>query len=64
MPRLIVRGDRNDITQAATTRILLGPPGSEIHAPGFDRSDQGDSQRLWNLVQPRPRAARDTGPGS
>jgi endonuclease/exonuclease/phosphatase family metal-dependent hydrolase len=46
---LIVLGDLNDELQAATTQILLGPPGSEIGTEGFDRPDRGDLHRLWNL---------------
>jgi endonuclease/exonuclease/phosphatase family metal-dependent hydrolase len=38
---LILTGDLNDTVQAATTQLLLGPPGSEIGTPGFDRPDQG-----------------------
>ena len=51
---LIVTGDLNDTVQAATTQMLLGPPGSEIHTPGFDRPDRGDGQRLWNLAPLMP----------
>ena len=46
---VIVLGDLNDEPAAATTQILLGPPGSEIGTPGFERPDQGDGARLWNL---------------
>jgi endonuclease/exonuclease/phosphatase family metal-dependent hydrolase len=47
---VILLGDLNDDTQAATTQLLLGPPGSEINAPGFGRADKGDGARLWNLA--------------
>jgi hypothetical protein len=47
---LIVLGDLNDEPTAATTQILVGPPGSEIDTSGFDRPDQGDGSRLWNLA--------------
>jgi endonuclease/exonuclease/phosphatase family metal-dependent hydrolase len=47
---VIVLGDLNDEPAAATTQILLGPPGSEIGTPGFERPDQGDNSRLWNLA--------------
>ena len=47
---VIVLGDLNDEPPAATTQILLGPPGSEIGTPGFDTEDQGDAWRLWNLA--------------
>ncbi|MFJ3896530.1 endonuclease/exonuclease/phosphatase family protein [Streptomyces sp. NPDC090083] len=45
-----VLGDMNDEVQAATTQILLGPPGSEVDTPGYDRPDQGDAVRLWDVA--------------
>ncbi|CCK30864.1 endonuclease/exonuclease/phosphatase [Streptomyces davaonensis JCM 4913] len=45
-----VLGDLNDEVQAATTQILLGPPGSEIGTGGFDTPDKGDAARLWNIA--------------
>jgi len=51
---LILAGDLNDTVQAATTQLLLGPPGSEIGTAGFDQPDQGDEQRLWNLAPLMP----------
>jgi predicted extracellular nuclease len=47
---LILLGDLNDVTNAATTQILNGPGGSEIGTPGFDRPDAGDDTRLFNLA--------------
>jgi endonuclease/exonuclease/phosphatase family metal-dependent hydrolase len=47
---VIVLGDLNDDVQAATTQLLLGPPGSEIGTPGFEQPDRGDPRRLWNLA--------------
>jgi endonuclease/exonuclease/phosphatase family metal-dependent hydrolase len=47
---LILLGDMNDVTDAATTQILIGPPGSELGTPGFDRPDRGDNARLFNLA--------------
>jgi endonuclease/exonuclease/phosphatase family metal-dependent hydrolase len=47
---VVLLGDLNDEPAAATTQILLGPPGSEIGTPGFDRPDEGDGARLWNLA--------------
>jgi endonuclease/exonuclease/phosphatase family metal-dependent hydrolase len=47
---VVVLGDLNDEPQAATTQILLGPPGSELDTAGFDRPDEGDGMRLWNLA--------------
>ena len=47
---VIVLGDLNDEPPAATTQILLGPPGSEIGTPGFGSADRGDAWRLWNLA--------------
>lgn len=40
----------NDETLAATTQILLGPPGSEIGTLGYDRPDTGDAARLWDVA--------------
>jgi endonuclease/exonuclease/phosphatase family metal-dependent hydrolase len=51
---LILTGDLNDTVQAATTQLLLGPPGSEIHTGGFGHPDKGDHQRLWNLAPLMP----------
>jgi endonuclease/exonuclease/phosphatase family metal-dependent hydrolase len=51
---VIVLGDLNDEPLAATTQLLLGPPGSEFRTAGFDRPDAGDGQRLWNLAPELP----------
>jgi endonuclease/exonuclease/phosphatase family metal-dependent hydrolase len=45
-----VLGDFNDEPAAATTQIFQGPEGSELMTRGFDRPDQGDDVRLWNLA--------------
>lgn len=45
-----VLGDMNDEVQAATTQMLLGPPGSEIGTPGYDQADSGDAVRLWDVA--------------
>ena len=55
---MVVLGDLNDEPTAATTQILLGPPGSEIGTPGFERPDQGDGARLWNLAPRIPEERR------
>jgi endonuclease/exonuclease/phosphatase family metal-dependent hydrolase len=55
---VILLGDLNDEPAAATTQIPLGPPGSEIGTPGFDRPDEGDRSRLWNLAPLIPRERR------
>jgi endonuclease/exonuclease/phosphatase family metal-dependent hydrolase len=55
---VIVLGDLNDVTDAATTQILQGPPGSEIGTGGFDRPDQGDRARLFNLAPLIPQERR------
>jgi len=57
---VIVLGDLNDETLAATTQILLGPPGSEIGTAGFNRPDRGDTMRLWNLAPMIPEERRFT----
>ncbi len=56
--QVMVVGDLNDQPQAATTQILLGPPGSELGTPGADRPDQGDAARLWNLAPRLPEGER------
>ena len=55
---VVVAGDLNDEAQAATTQILLGPPGSEIGTPGYDQPDAGDGSRLWNLAALIPEPER------
>jgi endonuclease/exonuclease/phosphatase family metal-dependent hydrolase len=53
-----VLGDLNDVVNAATTQILLGPPGSELDRErAFLKPDLGDALRLWN-VAPRIPAKR------
>jgi len=47
---LVVLGDLNDEPAAATTEMLLGPPGSQLGTGGFDHADAGDGMRLWNLA--------------
>ena len=47
---VVVAGDLNDEAEAATTQILLGPPGSEWGTPGYEQPDAGDGARLWNLA--------------
>lgn len=51
---VLLCGDLNDTVQAATTQLLLGPPGSEIDTRGFKTPDKGDAQRLWNLAPLMP----------
>ncbi|MEV7786746.1 endonuclease/exonuclease/phosphatase family protein [Streptomyces sp. NPDC088106] len=53
-----VLGDLNDEVQAATTQILLGPPGSEIGTPGHERPDNGDAARLWDVAPLIPAGRR------
>jgi len=55
-----VLGDLNDEPRAATTQILLGPPGSEIGTRGADVPDKGDASRLWNLAPLIPEQERFT----
>ncbi|OZG74870.1 hypothetical protein BTA51_00195 [Hahella sp. CCB-MM4] len=55
---LVILGDFNDVHESATTQLLYGPPGSQPKGPedadrasgAFQRSDQGDSQRLFNVT--------------
>jgi len=55
---VVLAGDLNDGVDAATTQLLNGPPGSELGTAGFDRPDQGDAQRMWNLAPLIPEAQR------
>lgn len=55
---VMIMGDLNDEPQAATTQILLDPPGSEIGTPGADRPDKGDGSRLLNLATLIPETER------
>lgn len=55
---LIVLGDLNDVTNAATTQILQGSPGSEIGTNGFNQPDIGDKARLFNLASLIPQERR------
>jgi hypothetical protein len=43
---VIVCGDLNDTSDAATTQLLYGPPGSQFGTGGYGRPDRGDPQRL------------------
>lgn len=47
---VVALGDLNDQPSAATTQILLGPPGSEFHTRGFDHPDHGDEMRMWSIA--------------
>ncbi|MEO8182906.1 MAG: endonuclease/exonuclease/phosphatase family protein [Deltaproteobacteria bacterium] len=60
---LIVLGDFNDVPEAASTQILLGPDGSqpddsESGGVGFNRPDAGDDARLFNLAKRIPAETR------
>ncbi|MBE9080484.1 endonuclease/exonuclease/phosphatase family protein [Romeria aff. gracilis LEGE 07310] len=55
---LILLGDLNDVTDAATTQILQGPPGSEIGTRGFNAPDKGNKARLFNLAPLIPEERR------
>ncbi len=46
--RVLVCGDLNDTSEAATTQLVFGPPGSQLGTGGFDHPDQGDARRLWD----------------
>lgn len=64
--RLVVLGDLNDVHEAATTQIFYGPGGSQPKGPedathifgAFQRSDTGDSQRLFNVTNLVPKDVR------
>ena len=50
-------GDLNDEPQAATTQILLGPPGSEFKTAGFDRPTRATPSACGTSRRCSPRAA-------
>ena len=58
---VVVCGDLNDTPQAATTQVLLGPPGSQLGTGGFNQPDLGDGSRLWNLAPRMPAGDPVTG---
>ena len=66
--RTVVLGDFNDGPQAATTEMLYGPPGSQPRGPAdatnsvgaFQKSDNGDAQRLFNVTKLVPEEIRWT----
>jgi endonuclease/exonuclease/phosphatase family metal-dependent hydrolase len=63
---VVVLGDLNDGTEAATTEVLYGPPGSQPRGPedatlasgAFQRPDLQDAQRLFNVTKLVPPALR------
>lgn len=64
---MVVLGDLNDGPEAATTQMLYGPPGSQptgepgedMRASGaFQREDDGDRQRLFNVTKLLPENIR------
>lgn len=50
---VILLGDMNDVPEAATSQILVGPPDDRRHTP-----DKGDDARLFNLEDEIPAARR------
>lgn len=62
----IVLGDLNDGSEAATTQILYGPPGSQPRGPddatnqsgAFQRADNEDNQRMFNVTKLVPENLR------
>ena len=56
---MVVLGDFNDGSEAATTEMLYGPPGSQPRGPedathvtgAFQRGDTQDKQRLFNVTK-------------
>lgn len=65
---VVVLGDLNDGPEAATTQILYGPPGSQPRGPedatqasgAFQRADEEDDQRLFNVTKLVPENIRWT----
>ena len=65
---VVVLGDLNDGPESATTQILYGPPGSQLRIPedaelassAFQRADNGDLRRLFNVTKLVPEDVRWT----
>lgn len=63
---VIVLGDLNDGSEAATTQILYGPPGSQPRGPddatnpsgAFQRPDDEDNRRMFNVTKLVPESLR------
>jgi predicted extracellular nuclease len=63
---VVVLGDFNDVTDAATTQMLYGPAGSQPRGPSdlvdarsaFQQLDEGDQQRLFNVTMLAPETDR------
>ena len=47
---VILLGDFNDVPEAATSQILVGPGGSQPPSRAFHTADQRDTVRLFNLA--------------
>jgi predicted extracellular nuclease len=63
---VVLLGDLNDGSEAATTEILYGPPVGQPRGPedatnpagAFQRADAGDSRRLFNVTKLLPEEVR------
>jgi endonuclease/exonuclease/phosphatase family metal-dependent hydrolase len=63
---VILLGDLNDGSEAATTQILYGPPGSQPRGPddatnpngAFQRPDNEDNRRMFNVTKLVPENLR------
>lgn len=55
---VIMLGDFNDVPDAQTSLLLVGPPGSEIDKGAFHQADAGDDARLFNVAPQIPVARR------
>ena len=63
---VVVLGDLNDVHEAATTQLLYCPPGSQLRDPedatrstgAFQRRDNGDARRLFNVTNLIPKKSR------
>jgi hypothetical protein len=52
---VVLAGDMNDESDAATTLILNGPSGSETGSVRFDQPDLGDGDRMWSTASLSPK---------
>ena len=51
---VLVCGDLNDTPEAATTQLLLGPPGSQIGTGGYSRPELRGGNARYGAIVERP----------
>lgn len=51
---VVVMGDLNADRDAPSTKVLLGPDGSEMGTSAAEKPDKGDADRLFNMTEVLP----------